>query len=176
MSRTGRAALLVALTGSAALAATVVVGPVSAEEDAGLTAVREASARYWSEQVALDDGFSRTDFCVEDKKLGFMGYHYVHHGRVDTQLVADEPEVVLYKQEKDGSRTLVGVEYLVIDDDQDLATVDDRPSLHGHVFDGPMPGHEPGMPVHYDLHVWAWQDNPAGAWSAWNTDKKLRCR
>ena len=27
---------------------------------------------------------------------------------------------------------------------------------------GPMAGHLPGMPWHYDLHVWAWTPNPSG--------------
>ena len=54
--------------------------------------------------------------------------------------------------------------------DQDVATDDDRPSLMGHAFDGPMEGHEPGMPVHYDLHTWVHQQNGAGELSAWNPD------
>jgi len=31
-----------------------------------------------------------------------------------------------------------------------------------------MPGHHPGMPVHYDLHVWLWQDNPMGMFALFN--------
>src|SRR5512132_574547 len=29
--------------------------------------------------------------------------------------------------------------------------------------DGPMPGHSPTMPIHYDLHGRLWQDNPSGS-------------
>jgi hypothetical protein len=28
--------------------------------------------------------------------------------------------------------------------------------------------HEPGMPVHYDLHAWIWKRNPAGTFAMWN--------
>ena len=35
-------------------------------------------------------------------------------------------------------------------------------------FDGPMLGHEPGMPIHYDLHVWIWQHNPVGMLDQFN--------
>jgi hypothetical protein len=42
------------------------------------------------------------------------------------------------------------------------------PVLFGRTFDGPMPGHAPGMPWHYDLHVWAWEHNPAGTFSQFN--------
>jgi len=31
-----------------------------------------------------------------------------------------------------------------------------------------MLGHSEGMPIHYDLHVWAWQANPAGTFAEWN--------
>jgi hypothetical protein len=68
---------------------------------------------------------------------------------------------------------LVGVEWFVAEGDQDLSTDDDRPSLFGHAFDGTMPGHEPGMPVHYDLHAYLWRHNPAGTFAAWNLN--LHC-
>src|SRR5688572_17627079 len=36
------------------------------------------------------------------------------------------------------------------------------PQLFGQTFQGPMPGHVPGMPWHWDLHVWVWANNPSG--------------
>ena len=68
----------------------------------------------------------------------------------------------------------MGVEYFRADADQDLRTDADRPSLFGHAFDGPMPGHEPGMPVHDDLHVWLFRANPDGQLAAWNP--RVSCR
>jgi len=35
-------------------------------------------------------------------------------------------------------------------------------------FDGPMAGHNPQMPWHYDLHAWVIENNPAGLFSQWN--------
>lgn len=169
MNRTGKATVLVSLTAALGVAGTAVVQPVAAEhEDRGLTAAKNISRQYQDEQRAIDRGYTRVDACVQSP-AGYMGYHYVNHDLVDTQLSPGRPEALLYKQAPDGSRVLTGIEYLVVDQDQDLATDDDRPTLWGHAFDGPMPGHEPGMPVHYDLHVWAWEGNPSGAWSAWNT-------
>jgi hypothetical protein len=66
------------------------------------------------------------------------------------------------------SRRLVAAEWIVVDKDQNLATDDDRPSLFGLPFDGPMLGHEPGMPIHYDLHAWLWKKNPKGMFARWN--------
>jgi hypothetical protein len=40
--------------------------------------------------------------------------------------------------------------------------------LFGEPFDGPMEGHVPGQPVHYDIHVWAWWPNPAGELAQFN--------
>ncbi|HUG65708.1 MAG TPA: hypothetical protein VMK83_10860 [Gaiellaceae bacterium] len=51
---------------------------------------------------------------------------------------------------------------------QNLGTNADRPSLFGRAFDGPMPGHNPFMPVHYDLHVWVAEHNPSGVFALFN--------
>ena len=66
------------------------------------------------------------------------------------------------------SRRLVAAEWIVVDKDQNLETDDDRPSLFGMPFDGPMAGHEEGMPIYYDLHVWLWKKNPSGMFARWN--------
>ena len=54
------------------------------------------------------------------------------------------------------------------DADQNLGTADDKPRLFGRPFDGPMAGHDPAMPIHYDLHVWLWKTNPRGMFVAFN--------
>jgi hypothetical protein len=32
-----------------------------------------------------------------------------------------------------------------------------------------MRGHGPACPIHYDLHVYTWIENPDGGFAAWNT-------
>jgi hypothetical protein len=148
---------------------TVMAGPALAQRsEEGINHIRRISGRYHSLAQAASDGFAATDECVAEPGLGGMGFHYVNGARIDTTLDVNRPEAVLYAPAQNGERRLVAVEYLVVDADQDLSTDSDRPSLFGHAFDGPMPGHFPGMPIHYDLHVWAWFDNPNGAYSAWN--------
>jgi len=98
-----------------------------------------------------------------------MGYRYVNPALLMVPAVdARQPEILLYVPKANGKRELVGVEYFKVDEDQDLATDSDRSSLFGQPFDGSMLGHAPGMPVHYDLHVWLWRDNPNGLFEAWN--------
>ncbi len=130
--------------------------------------IREATRRFVDVDVAIDAGYVPTTECAEAPGLGAMGYHYVNpeliaDGRVDPTA----PEVLLYAPGKKGPQ-LVGAEYLVFDADGSLETDDDRPSLMGHAFEGPMPGHEPGMPVHYDLHAWVFTHNPSGGLATWN--------
>jgi hypothetical protein len=79
-----------------------------------------------------------------------------------------QPEILMYLPDRSGELKLVAFEYWKADADGSLLTSDDRPSLFGVPFDGPMPGHGPTMPVHYDLHVWVWEDNPAGLFAMWN--------
>ena len=118
----------------------------------GLARARQATRQYHDLAVAEADGFHATDECVElPDGSGGMGFHYVNSARIDRNLVIEKPEAVLYEPTGNG-RKLVAIEYVVPDRDQDLSTDGDRPSLFGHAFDGPMPGHTPGMPVHYDLH------------------------
>ena len=96
-----------------------------------------------------------------------MGIHYVNPQRLG-QMDPSRPDILLYAPGPGGVRQLVGIEFFQADADQNLATTSDRPTLFGQPFDGPMPGHFPGQPIHYDLHVWLWRHNPAGMFAAFN--------
>jgi hypothetical protein len=134
-------------------------------------AIVRATKKFRNVDAAIAAGYQPTEACVAAPDLGGMGYHYVNptylmDGVIDPQ----KPDILLFHRDDTGKLRLGGVEYFSADLDQDLATDDDRPNLHGHPFDGPMPGHEPGMPIHYDLHVWLYTNNPTGELSAWNHD------
>lgn len=153
------------------LGAALALGPLPAQADSDanrdLAAARAATAKYHDEAKAVADGYTPTDFCVESP-AGVMGYHYINHEFFGKPLDVRKPAALIYQPRPDGTRKLVAVEYFKVDDDQKLDTDHDRPTLFGDEFDGPMPGHEPGMPVHYDQHVWIWQHNPAGMFAEWN--------
>lgn len=139
-----------------------------------VAAVRRATAKYHDPSVALADGFIATPECAAHPALGGMGIHYIHPARIgDPAIVATEPEVLLYEPTPSGGVRLVGVEWMSIDPDGDVATDAGRPSVLGVAFDGPMPGHDANMPVHFDLHAWVWKHNPAGDFAAWNPT--VRC-
>ncbi len=136
------------------------------ETDAGalrqLARVRQATAKYHNVDNAIADGYIATDHCIAVPGMGGMGYHYVNPGLLDGTLDPLKPELLLYAPSGNGGVKLVGVEYMVPEMGQA------HPSLFGRQFDGPMPGHEPGMPTHYDQHVWLWQANPNGIFALFN--------
>lgn len=155
------ATLVVALVG-------IVTATASPPDE--LQAVKAATARYHSFHQAQAAGYTITgESCVAVPGLGAMGIHAVNTGLIaDPAINPTQPEILLYLPKANGRLKLIGVEYFKVDADQDLTTDGDRPSLFGQPFDGPMPGHNPTMPIHYDLHVWLWADNPAGLFAPFN--------
>ncbi|MEV0598391.1 hypothetical protein AB0I82_03660 [Streptomyces sp. NPDC050315] len=156
-------------------------GPAAADErlDSGLSdhvrhdlaKARKATARFADERKAIKAGYKRDDVCVGSTEGG-MGYHYVKEQHIGSTDPA-KPAALVYVPGKDGKRHLGALEYVVLDRDKNVNTDDDRPRAFGRGFDGPMPGHAPKMPVHYDLHVWLYKHNPDGLLAMFNPD--VRC-
>ena len=161
-----RLALLLALAGLLTAGAAVAFGG-DGRLSPELQAVRSAVARYHSVDQATAAGYFAASPC-ESSPAGTMGIHFVNPAQFGPGVDPLQPEVLLYVPRADGSLELVGVEYLQFDADQNLDTDGDRPSLFGRGFDGPMLGHGPGMPIHYDLHVWVAERNPSGVFAQWN--------
>jgi len=164
-------------------------GGVAAE----LAAVRDATRGFHDigQAVAAGYGTPVGGHC-DESPAGAMGVHSANQALMGTQEIdARRPEVLLYLATGGGKYALVGVEYVQPILLRNTATgavapwfapepwpstfvqVTAKPSLFGETFQGPMPGHVPGMPWHYDLHVWAWYDNPTGLFAQWNPS--LRC-
>ncbi|MFC7598394.1 hypothetical protein ACFQU3_24000 [Terrabacter sp. GCM10028922] len=165
------------LRGVLALGAALVLTPAalaavalpSAELDGrgdSVAAIRAATAPYHDVEAAIAAGYLPTDECVA-APAGAMGYHYVKPSLLGQPPDLRRPSVLLYLPTGDGLK-LGGVEWVQADGDQDPTTDTDRPSLLGVPFAGPMPGHGPDQPVHYDLHAWVWQNNPAGMFEPFN--------
>lgn len=118
---------------------------------------------------AIADGYAAPNAaeCVEVPGVGAMGIHSVNLSLAMDQAVdPTKPELLLYAPKNGGGFKLVGIEWFLPVDGPNTATP--RPALFGQGFDGPMAGHEPGQPWHYDLHVWAWEPNPNGTFAQFN--------
>jgi hypothetical protein len=151
----------------AAAAGTVVAksGPLSAD----LQAVRAAVAKYHDYAAAAADGYSLVGEPCVSSPDGTMGFHASNQAIIRSGVMDPlRPPILLYAPREDGKLKLVAVEYFKPDADQDLTTDNDRPSLFGRAFDGPMLGHNPSMPIHYDLHVWVVENNPSGVFAQFN--------
>jgi hypothetical protein len=154
-----------------------------------LAAVRAATARFHDLDAANGAGYliPPGEPCVPTP-VGVMGIHAPNLPLMgDQQLDPLRPEVLLYVPRPNGSVRLVGVEYFQsvlvrnrvtsavapwFDEKQwnpaEYEVVTPTPVLFGHEFDGPMPGHIPQMPWHWDLHVWIWANNPIGMFAEGN--------
>ena len=178
MNRRTRAFLTACAVGATVLTmapptanATVSPGPAVAPEAStkrALAQLRQATARFRLPAAAIRSGYAATKTCVDLPGVGAMGYHYANRAHLaDGVLDVRRPEMLVYVRTRHGLR-LGAVEFFQVDADQKISTNTDRPSLFGRHFDGPMLGHEPGMPIHYDLHVWLYKHNPAGMFVTWN--------
>jgi hypothetical protein len=144
-------------------------GNAPPETEGLLRQARRATLAFRDVETARAAGYEKASECEADPKYGAMGIHYAHPGLVaDGVLDVTRPEVLVYQPTPSGKLRLGAVEYFQADGDQDLATDADRPSLFDMPFDGPMLGHNPKMPIHYDLHVWLYRHNPAGLFAMWN--------
>ncbi|GAA5057478.1 hypothetical protein HNP84_000501 [Thermocatellispora tengchongensis] len=137
--------------------------------------LRKALSKFDDPRVAERFGYRRTDVCAQypytgenGERIGGMGYHYVNERLVeDPELDPYRPEALVYVP-YNGGRRLGAVEYIKRDRDQRIATADDRPKLFGREFQGPIEPRENGMPIHYEMHLWLFLNNPRGLFEPWN--------
>jgi hypothetical protein len=163
--RSSRTRLALAAAAGVGVVASAAAGGTAAAGDTGqatLAEVRRATVQYHDVDTAIAAGYAATAECVPE-----MGYHYVNFAQFGA-MDPLKPDALLYAADGQGHLRLVAAEWFKVDADQDLATDDDRPTMFGKAFDGPMPGHVDGMPIHYDLHAYIWEANPAGVLATWN--------
>ena len=95
-------------------------------------------------------------------------FHYVNGALVgDGEIDATRPEALIYEPSA-GRLRLVGVEFIV-DAATWLASHPSAPVLEGQSFQLVGAPNRYGIPApFFELHVWAWRDNPNGAFVDWN--------
>ncbi len=149
------------LMGAAAMALlTLCATPAFAHgENPLLNDVREANARFADPAVAVSEGYAPIP-CVSGVEGGAMGIHYVNGDYLkDDAIDIGKPEAVMYEPKADGTLELVAVEYI---------TFKGPANLGGHLFAFNGAPNRYGLDPFYELHVWAWRDNPAGTFADMN--------
>ena len=140
--------------------------------DTLVQAVRQATARFKNINTAESAGYGLFHGCVSGPEEGAMGIHFVNGELVgDGEIDALQPEALIYEVRNERPQ-LVGVEYVVIADAWD-ANHETPPSLMGQVFHYVGAPNRYKIPAFYELHVWAWKQNPNGMFTDWNP--KVSC-
>jgi hypothetical protein len=132
--------------------------------------VRETTAQFINVNNLRGTGYAPLFGCVSGPDHGAMGIHYINLGLVgDGMLDERNPEVLIYEP-VGNARRLVGVEYIV--DATTWLNAHDNvpPSLEGQDFQFVDAPNRFGIPSFFELHVWAWRDNPNGAYVDWNNN------
>ncbi len=150
-----------------ALLSSLVIGSASAA-DSGVNSlidhVRAANGRFADLKVAVAEGYAPIP-CASGIDGGAMGIHYVN-GEYLKDEVPDikRPQAVMYEPQSDGKMALIAVEYI---------TFKGPASLEGQLFSFNGAPNRYGLGPFYELHVWAWNENPRGAFADMNP--KVTC-
>jgi hypothetical protein len=135
--------------------------------------VRDATRRFLDVNNTGGAGYGPAFGCVTGPDHGAMGIHYVNGGFVgDGEIDVQRPEALIYEP-VGNARRLVGVEFIV-----DAATWlnnhnNTPPVLDGQAFQFVGAPNRFNLDPFFELHVWAWRDNPQGAFVDWNN--KVSC-
>ncbi|MDQ1453191.1 MAG: hypothetical protein QOE55_2116 [Acidobacteriaceae bacterium] len=127
----------------------------------------DATRKYLNVNNATAAGYGPFLGCVTGPESGAMGIHYVNGALLNGELNADQPQALIYEPEGNRLR-LVGVEY-ILDATTWLKSHPTPPVLEGQVFQLVAAPNRFNLPTFFELHVWAWRNNPLGAFVDWNT-------
>ena len=123
--------------------------------------VRSANQRFEDVAAATSEGYSPIP-CDSAQMGGGMGIHYVNAAYLkDTSLNVARPQAVMYEPMNDGRLKLIAVEYI---------TFKGPASLEGHLLNFNGSPNSYGLDPFYELHVWAWKNNPRGTFADDNPD------
>ncbi len=131
-------------------------------------AVRQATERFRDLNDAIAAGYVQNGGCVSGPEEGAMGVHFANFALFDGQVDVQHPEVLVYEP-RDGQLQLVAAEYVIPGPAWDpFHGPFDKPHLMGHLFHFASGPNRYGPDSFYELHVWAWKNNPRGAFADWN--------
>jgi hypothetical protein len=131
--------------------------------------VRDATAPF-RDVRNVPAGYEPALGCVSGPLTGAMGVHFINPPLVgDAMLDPAHPEALIYES-RDGATRLVGVEFIVLFDVwHETHGLQDPPTVEGQLLHFTETPNRFGLPAFYELHVWAWRENPLGTFADWNS-------
>ncbi|HEX7797593.1 MAG TPA: hypothetical protein VF456_24690 [Vicinamibacterales bacterium] len=145
------------------------VSDTSPDVASELAAVRAATAKYHDVSAALADGYQLgykgvVTGCISNPTAGAMGYHYFNWAKMDDpNIVAGDPEVLVYHKDDDGALVLGAVEWVVPKVLWEQAGHAEAPVVFGQTLHVLNP-----VLNWYIEHAWIWTHNPSGLFADWN--------
>jgi hypothetical protein len=135
--------------------------------------VRAGTQKYLNVNAATAAGYAPFLGCVTGQDHGAMGVHYVNGTLLSAgEIDASQPQALIYEPWNGGMR-LVGVEFIVFADPWLQNNDNIPPVLDGQVFQFVDSPNRFNIAAFFELHVWAWRENPQGAYVDWNN--KVTC-
>ena len=123
--------------------------------------LRNVTARFHRIEAAGDAQYGKFTDCMEKPGVGGMGLHYAKGSAVADGVVdPDNPEVLVYEPEANGTLRLVAVEFAV------PYTAAPRDGAPPKLFGMDMRRNDTFQI--WARHAWIWKNNPAGMFEDWN--------
>jgi hypothetical protein len=135
--------------------------------------VFDATKKYKHfEAVNPAEGWDGVTTCVSSNETGAMGIHIVNSSRMSTgKIDPAAPAALIYEPQANGDLVLVGVEF--IHDAAAWTKLNPNgpptPSVDGNLMNFVDEPNRYGLHPFYEMHVWAFEENPKGAFADWNT-------
>ncbi|MGH9139888.1 MAG: hypothetical protein ACRD2I_01970 [Vicinamibacterales bacterium] len=168
MSNTRVRSIVGALVSLLTVASTAAAQRGSQQPQTLVDVVREATAPFVDPEVAITAGYVPKTFCVSGPNEGAMGVHFVNPLLVpDGKLDPQKPEALVYES-RNGRLRLVAAEFIVFKADWEAQGNKQPPALFGQLLNFIAAPNRFGNPDFYEVHVWAWKDNPFGTFVDWN--------
>ena len=177
MTRTSRrlAAALFSATVLAGLAVSGATAAPPAGHGKAFAEVRAATARFASLKQAANAGYGLPPApaplheCISSfDGTGAMGFHYINGNLLDTTVDPTKPEALVYAPDANGKLHLVALEYVVFQAPWIAEHGSEMPSLFGEMFMATPEPNRYAIPAFFSLHLWLYQDNPAGLFTPFN--------
>lgn len=130
--------------------------------------VQDVTRPFQDPTAARGAGYGPLLGCVSGQQEGAMGLHFVNGSLVFDEgvLTPEQPEALMYEM-RNGRLHLLGAEYIIPAAAWD-AHNPGPPALLGQAFAFVDAPNRFGLEAFYELHVWAWKDNPNGTFVDWN--------
>jgi hypothetical protein len=136
------------------------------DQDKLVQIVRSATQQY--QDVSNAVGYSPALGCVSGSDHGAMGIHYVNGNLVNGPIDPTHPQALIYEPQSNGELKLVGVEFIILASALPPIPPNAPPQVEGHLMNYVDFPNRYGLPAFYELHVWAWRNNPKGPFADWN--------